>query len=110
MKSISFKQQNTVFSKDQPHYAPLPACVARDSDEASKIYVTSCWKLTLRERLKLIFTGTLFDVRITFESEPGKVIISPTLLSVDEPKEYFPAPKNNENPIRRSIDYLKKLK
>ena len=54
MKPITFKEHNVVYAKDQPEYNPLPAL--KDNTGA----VVSCWKLSIKERFKLIFTGKLW--------------------------------------------------
>ena len=53
MKPIEFKHQNIVFAKDQPEYQPLPAL----KFESSNGEVVSCWKLSFKERIKIVFTG-----------------------------------------------------
>lgn len=56
MKPIEFPEQNVVFAKDQPEYQPLPAF--RNSGGMGE--VISCWQLTPRERLRMLFTGKLW--------------------------------------------------
>jgi hypothetical protein len=60
MKPVEFKQQNIVIAKDQKPYIPLPAHVG-DNGQA-----ISCWGLTLRERIYLLFTGRLWLSVLTF--------------------------------------------
>lgn len=60
MIPIEFKQQNVVFAKDQPEYLPLPAFKKDDGQ------VTSCWKLTIAERLKVLVKGTIWFTVHTF--------------------------------------------
>ena len=62
MKSIEFKEHNVVYAKDQPEYQPLPAL----KDETGA--VVSCWKLSIKERLKLLFTGRLWLCCQTFNN------------------------------------------
>jgi hypothetical protein len=59
MKPIKFKESNSVYGADQNQYMPLPCCVRADITDTNKI-VTSCWRLTLKERIKVIFTGKIF--------------------------------------------------
>lgn len=59
MKPIEFPQQNCVFAKNQKEYLPLPAW----QGERETI---SCYKLTIRERLKLLFTGRLWLRQFNF--------------------------------------------
>jgi len=62
MKPIEFKHQNIVFAKDQPEYQPLPA-LRIDSPTGE---VVSCWKLTPKERIKIIFTGRVWLSLMSF--------------------------------------------
>lgn len=75
MKPIKFKGHNVVFAKDQPQYQPLPALLEKEPGR-----VTSCWKLTWRERFKILFTGKLWLSQLSF-NEP----LQPQLPLVDNP-------------------------
>ena len=48
-----------VIAKDQPQYIPLPAIIA-------KPYVFTRWKLSWRERLRILFSGNLWLTVLTF--------------------------------------------
>lgn len=61
MKPVMFKEFTHVLAKDQPQYLPLP--VHRDKDGH---VVTSCWKLTFWERIKILYTGKLWLQQLTF--------------------------------------------
>lgn len=74
MTPIAFEGQNVVYAKDQPEYLPLPAHQGIDGR------VTTCWTLTLRERLKLLFTGRLWFQQLAF-GHP----LQPQLPSADRP-------------------------
>ena len=63
MKAIKFKEANTIFGKDQPEYKPLPAFV-----DENRIVVT-CYKMSLQERLKVIFTGKVWLSIMAFNGE-----------------------------------------
>lgn len=54
----------TVFAKDQPPYLPLPAAYVEY--EGGEISAISCYKLTLRERLRVIFSGRIWFEVVTF--------------------------------------------
>jgi len=56
MKPIEFPEQNVVFAKDQPEYLPLPAL--NTQNEMGE--VISCWHLSFKERLMILFTGKLW--------------------------------------------------
>ena len=60
MKAIEFKEQNIVFAKDQPEYHQLPAFKDEDGQ------VITLWKLSIKERFKMIFTGRLCISLLSF--------------------------------------------
>lgn len=53
---------NLNLAENQPEYLPLPV-VYNPHDNGS---MTSCWKLTLKERLKVLFTGRFYFDQWTF--------------------------------------------
>ena len=63
MKPIKFKEVNTTFAKDQPEYLPLPVYKSDDG------VVISCWSMSIKERLQILFTGRLWLRMLTF-NEP----------------------------------------
>ncbi len=79
MKPIEFKHQNIVFAKDQPEYQPLPA-LKLDTTEGE---VISCWKLTFKERIKIIFTGRVWLSLMSFNKP-----LTPSFLSVNRKDVY----------------------
>jgi len=74
MKAIEFPEHNMVLAKDQPEYLPLPVFRAPDG------LVVSCYRLTWRERLKLLFTGRFWLQQLTF-NQP----LQPQCPTVDYP-------------------------
>lgn len=60
MKPIKFKGCNRTYAKDQPEYLNLPVHKTPGGD------VTSCWKLTWKERLQVFFTGRIYFSVWTF--------------------------------------------
>lgn len=62
MKPIKFKESNCTFAKDQPEYLPLPAFKA-DTPQGECV---TCWQLSFRERLRILFTGKLWACLMTF--------------------------------------------
>jgi hypothetical protein len=62
MKPISFPEQNITFAADQTEYQPLPAFLG-STFEGQAI---TCWGLTWRERIRLLFTGRLWLQMLTF--------------------------------------------
>lgn len=63
-----------VFAKDQPQYEPLPAHVAEDG------MVLTRWKLTWRERIRLVCTGDLYCWIWTFRQA-----MQPIAITVEKP-------------------------
>jgi len=55
-----FKQSNLILAKNQPQYLQLPVYANENGD------CTSCWRLSLGERLRLLFTGRLWITTKTF--------------------------------------------
>jgi len=62
MRPIDFQQANCVYAANQPEYLPLPAL----KDGGPGEQVTSCWRLTWRERIRLLLTGKLWLAVWTF--------------------------------------------
>jgi len=78
MNLIEFPEQTVVIAKDQPEYKPLPAYQHKQNDWQGMI--TCCWKLTIKERVKLLFTGKLWHTILTFNHP-----LQPQLMRVDKP-------------------------
>lgn len=79
MDILDFKETNSVFGEDQPEYLPLPAHRVQDPTGT----VITCWGLSWRERLKVLFTGRIWVSLLTF-GHP----IQPQLLSETKPAMY----------------------
>lgn len=75
MRPIEFKEQNVVFAKDQPQYIPLPA-FKNQSEQGEVVF---CWQLSLKERLKILFTGRLWVSMLTFNKP-----LTPSKFSVNK--------------------------
>jgi hypothetical protein len=63
MKPIDFRGSNVVFAKDQPEYLPLPAYCDPEDETGT---VVSCWRLSWRERLRVLVGGPLWLSCMTF--------------------------------------------
>ncbi len=74
MKPITFSEQNHMYAKDQPEYLPLPCFKAKDGT------VVSCWSLTLKERIKILVTGRMWWIVLTFNQQ-----LQPHCPCVDKP-------------------------
>lgn len=73
MKPIKFDGCNVVYAKDQPEYLPLPA-------HNDGITVTTCWNLTWRDRLKMLFIGRMWLQQMNFGAA-----LQPQRPSADRP-------------------------
>lgn len=69
MKPIKFKEQNVTFAKNQKPYLPLPAY--QDNEQGGRIF--HCWKLTFKERFKILFTGVLWIYVLNFKQPPQPI-------------------------------------
>ncbi len=76
MNPTKFKSQNVTYAENQPEYLPLPA--HKDPDGV----VTSCWKMTLIERVQAIFHGWIYLEMHTF-NQP----VQPVMMYVSDPIE-----------------------
>jgi hypothetical protein len=74
VKPIEFKEMNCLLAKDQPQYLQLPAHKSEDGT------VTSCWKLTWLDRLRVCLFGRLWLQQLTF-GDP----LQPQRPSVEKP-------------------------
>lgn len=74
MNPIQFKQVNVTFAKDQPEYQPLPAFRTEDGQ------VVSCWRMTFKERLRVLFTGKVWLLLLTYNHP-----LQPQWLTVFDP-------------------------
>ena len=71
MKPIKFKEANAVYGKGQENiYEELPALVFEDGE------VMSCWKLSFKEVLRLLFTRKVWLCVATFNNP-----LQPTFMS-----------------------------
>ena len=62
MKPIEFEQQNMVIAEKQPEYISLPAYKELNGR------VTCCWKLSIKERFKILFLGKFWLSVLTFNN------------------------------------------
>jgi len=79
MKPVEFKHQNIVFAKDQPEYMPLPA-LRIDSPQGE---VVSCWKMSFKERMKVLFFGRVWLSLMSFNKP-----LTPSYMSVNRKDVY----------------------
>lgn len=82
MHLIDFPGRNVIIAKDQKQYQPLPAYRV-PSDSYGR--VVCCWKLSLRERLRLLWSGELWHTIMTFNQ-----LLQPQLMETERPG-YLPS-------------------
>ncbi len=83
MKPISFKEHTHVLAKDQKEYLPLPVFMGEPPEHD----VVSCWKMSLLERIKILFTGIVWIRQLTFGNKFHPIlpeIKTPFIHSMDE--------------------------
>jgi hypothetical protein len=90
MKPITFPEQNHVIAKDQPEYKPLPAHIAHNQQGE----IVTCWKLSFRERIRLLFFGRLWLSVWTFNRPLQPVFLTPDKWSI------FQRPTRSGSPYR----------
>jgi len=80
MNIIKFDGCNVTFAEGQPEYLPLPAYRSANG------IVTSLWKLSLWERIKVVATGRMWLQILSFNRPllPIKMSASKPLIGVKE--------------------------
>ena len=78
MKPITFPQVTNILAKDQPQYQDLPICKLPGIEGRA----ISQWQLSIKERIKIVFTGRLWLEQLTFHR-----VFQPILPSIDIPEE-----------------------
>ena len=84
MKPVKFKHQNVVFGENQPEYGSLPALRIDGTDGE----IISCWKLSFKERVKVLFTGRIWLDLKTFNKP-----LTPSYMSVNR-KDVYSVPED----------------
>ena len=73
MKPTEFKEQNCVYAENQDEYGNLPAF---KTDEG---IIISCWKLTFKERLGVLFRGRVWLALWSFNKP-----LTPSFMTTDK--------------------------
>ena len=97
MKPIKFKDQTVIFAENQPEYMPLPA-LRIDTPQGE---VVTCWKMTLKERIKVVFTGKIWLSLMSFNKP-----LTPSFMSVNR-KEVYSRPDDKD--FKKIVDKNVKL-
>jgi hypothetical protein len=69
MRPIRFQEVNAVYAEDQPEYLPLPVYKSANG------IVTSCWELSLKERLLVLLLGKIYLSQMTFHQPLQPVLV-----------------------------------
>lgn len=85
---INFPEVNCTYAETQPEYMRLPTF----KDATPLGIVTSCWKLTWRERIKLFFTGRVWVQQMSFHER-----LQPQCICIDSPLGTPNAPPNMDS-------------
>ena len=99
METIEFKHQNIVYAKDQAEYKSLPA-LKLDTQEGE---VISCWKMSLKERLIVLFTGRVWLSLLSFNKP-----LTPSFMAVRR-KEVYHHPDDDKSFFEKVKDIFKPL-
>ena len=75
MKPTDFDGSNTAFAKEK-EYIPLPAHRANGTEGI----ITTCWRTTWRERIRIAATGRVWLQVMSFNQPP-----QPLLMSAERP-------------------------
>lgn len=81
MRPIAFPEATVTFARNQPEYLPLPVWF----NPTERGEAVSCWRLTWRERVKVLFTGRLWLSVCTYHHP-----LQPLLPTVDK-RDVVPA-------------------
>ena len=74
MKIVKFDECNVTYAENQPEYLPLPALKMADGE------IVTCWGLSIRERLRILFSGRIWLSVLTFNKP-----LQPLLISANKP-------------------------
>jgi hypothetical protein len=90
MRIVAFPEQTVTYAKDQPQYISLPAHRFADDPQGR---IACCWALTWRERLRVLFSGTIWQQVLTF-NQP----LQPQKLTVEKPDMPLPTTGSMDTP------------
>ena len=91
MKPVEFKHQSIVFAKDQPEYQPLPALRL----ETPQGEVISCWRMSFKERIKVLFFGRVWLSLMIFNKPLTQIYMALNL------KEVYSHPDDKQSLLKR---------
>ena len=76
MKPIPFKEANVKMAEHQPEYITLPAFKSTEG------IIITCWRLSFKERIKLLLTGKLWLSNMTFNQPLQPIFLTVTKSEV----------------------------
>jgi len=100
MKPVKFKHQNIEFAKDQDEHNTLPA-LRLDTPQGE---VISCWKMSLKERIKILFFGRVWLSLMSFNKP-----LTPSYMSVNR-QDVYSHPDDSVRWQKLFLGKLQKLK
>lgn len=74
MDIVKFPECNVTYAENQPEYRSLSALKMEDGE------IVTCWKPSIRERLKILFSGKIWLNVLTFNKP-----LQPLLMSANKP-------------------------
>jgi hypothetical protein len=79
MNLVDFPEAHVVIAENQTEYLPMPAYIYDDQ------VLVCCWKLSLRERLSLLFHGEIWHSVWTFGKhlQPQRLDVHKPLMHMD---------------------------
>jgi hypothetical protein len=77
LQPTKFPEHNIVFAENQPEYIPLPAHRTEGGT------VISCWRLPLKERIKMLFSGKIFISSMTFNKPLQPLLVTTKFYKED---------------------------
>jgi hypothetical protein len=80
MKPVRFEGCNSELSNHDPEAKPVPVLELEEREGT----VIICWKLTWRERLRVVLTGVIWNAVVTFHRP-----MQPVILTVKRPFNYM---------------------
>lgn len=92
MKLIDFPQAHVVIAENQPEYLPMPAYIWDDQ------VITCCWKLSLWERIQLLFTGKIWHSVWTFRRA-----LQPQSLDIKQPQMWMDSARWEQREARKTL-------
>lgn len=87
MEPVKFREHTIAYAENMPKSQPFPCIRLKDNGQ-----VTSCWRLSIKERLKLLFTGRIWCSELMFDSP----YLTPVFLSTTK-SEHFVLAKGKKS-------------